>query len=166
MPGGHLICLIVTEISTRHVQNDRGPVAYVLLTFCESVRCSPWRTANRLPTLTLDSFFIGVFDIDTSAEIMRFSSLAFLSLATSNSVAAFAPHPRAFVSPRTMSSSLNSNVLKLSDPEKELLDQVDVFIFDCDGVIWRVGWLILEVDSGGVSSSLSLTHPLSLAVCY
>jgi hypothetical protein len=31
-----------------------------------------------------------------------------------------------------------ANVLKLSDPQSELLDQVDVFIFDCDGVIWRV----------------------------
>jgi hypothetical protein len=31
-----------------------------------------------------------------------------------------------------------ANVLKLSDPQSQLLDQVDVFIFDCDGVIWRV----------------------------
>jgi hypothetical protein len=30
------------------------------------------------------------------------------------------------------------NVAKLSDPERQLLDKVDVFIFDCDGVIWRV----------------------------
>jgi hypothetical protein len=41
---------------------------------------------------------------------------------------------RAFVS----SSRLNANVLKLSEPQSQLLDQVDVFIFDCDGVIWRV----------------------------
>ena len=42
---------------------------------------------------------------------------------------------RAFTStsPRHM-----ANVLKLSDPQTELLDEVDVFIFDCDGVIWRV----------------------------
>lgn len=33
---------------------------------------------------------------------------------------------------------LNANVLKLSDPESQLLHNVDVFIFDCDGVIWRV----------------------------
>jgi phosphoglycolate phosphatase len=39
-------------------------------------------------------------------------------------------------------SSLAANVIKLSDPEKELLDQVDVFIFDCDGVIWRGDSLI------------------------
>jgi hypothetical protein len=31
-----------------------------------------------------------------------------------------------------------ANVLKLSDPQTQLLDKVDVFIFDCDGVIWRV----------------------------
>lgn len=35
-----------------------------------------------------------------------------------------------------------ANVLKLSDPQSELLDQVDVFIFDCDGVIWRGDSLI------------------------
>eukprot|EP00527_Entomoneis_sp_CCMP2396_P008424 CAMPEP_0198146362 /NCGR_PEP_ID=MMETSP1443-20131203/29045_1 /TAXON_ID=186043 /ORGANISM="Entomoneis sp., Strain CCMP2396" /LENGTH=356 /DNA_ID=CAMNT_0043810303 /DNA_START=217 /DNA_END=1287 /DNA_ORIENTATION=- len=40
------------------------------------------------------------------------------------------------------SSPLNANVLKLSDPQGELLDQVDVFIFDCDGVIWRGDSLI------------------------
>lgn len=32
-------------------------------------------------------------------------------------------------------------VSKLSDPAKEILDQVDVFIFDCDGVIWRVSFI-------------------------
>lgn len=37
---------------------------------------------------------------------------------------------------------LSANVLKLSEPQKELLDQVDVFIFDCDGVIWRGDSLI------------------------
>ena len=31
-----------------------------------------------------------------------------------------------------------ANVLKLSEPQSQLLDEVDVFIFDCDGVIWRV----------------------------
>jgi hypothetical protein len=40
---------------------------------------------------------------------------------------------------RAMSTPLRmANVLKLSDPQPQLLDQVDVFIFDCDGVIWRV----------------------------
>lgn len=33
---------------------------------------------------------------------------------------------------------LRANVLRLSDPQSELLEKVDVFIFDCDGVIWRV----------------------------
>ncbi|KAL3943297.1 MAG: hypothetical protein SGBAC_002625 [Bacillariaceae sp.] len=37
---------------------------------------------------------------------------------------------------------LAANVLKLSEPQKELLDTVDVFIFDCDGVIWRGDSLI------------------------
>ena len=31
-----------------------------------------------------------------------------------------------------------ANVLKLSNPMEEMLNDVDVFIFDCDGVIWRV----------------------------
>jgi hypothetical protein len=47
-----------------------------------------------------------------------------------------------------------ANVLKLSDPQPQLLDQVDVFIFDCDGVIWRVRF--------GMRSSLSF---LSFCFC-
>jgi hypothetical protein len=43
---------------------------------------------------------------------------------------------RAFVS--TTKPLQMANVLKLSDPQTQLLDKVDVFIFDCDGVIWRV----------------------------
>ncbi|KAK1737679.1 phosphoglycolate phosphatase [Skeletonema marinoi] len=41
------------------------------------------------------------------------------------------------LSSRTFSSttSLNANVLKLTEPAKDLLPDVDVFIFDCDGVI-------------------------------
>ena len=42
---------------------------------------------------------------------------------------------RAFASSTPLAMA---NVLKLSEPQSELLDQVDVFIFDCDGVIWRV----------------------------
>jgi len=30
-----------------------------------------------------------------------------------------------------------ANVMKLSDPQENLLNGTDVFIFDCDGVIWR-----------------------------
>jgi len=41
-------------------------------------------------------------------------------------------------SSRTLSSTkLNASVLKLTEPSKDLLPDVDVFIFDCDGVIWR-----------------------------
>lgn len=36
------------------------------------------------------------------------------------------------------STQLRANVPKLTEPAKQLLDNVDVFIFDCDGVIWRV----------------------------
>jgi len=38
-----------------------------------------------------------------------------------------------------------ANVLKLSEPQSQLLDQVDVFIFDCDGVIWRVRFVFCLV---------------------
>lgn len=38
----------------------------------------------------------------------------------------------------TTTTMLRANVLKLSQPSKDLLSGVDVFIFDCDGVIWRV----------------------------
>ena len=53
------------------------------------------------------------------------------------------PSRRAFaraVSTQSMTTStqLRANVLKLSDPTTQILDKTDVFIFDCDGVIWRV----------------------------
>ena len=82
---------------------------------------------------------------------------ATLSLALASSARAFSPAARAsstiargaasagaFVGGprrRTMSASttaLGANVLKLTEPAKDLLPGVDVFIFDCDGVIWRV----------------------------
>lgn len=48
----------------------------------------------------------------------------------------------------TTTSVLHANVRRLSDPQRELLDQVDIFIFDCDGVIWRVScvacWSVCE----------------------
>jgi len=47
---------------------------------------------------------------------------------------------RAFTS--STASHHMANVLRLSDPQSELLDEVDVFIFDCDGVIWRGDSLI------------------------
>lgn len=67
---------------------------------------------------------------------MKFAATLFASAAfAARSASAFAP--RAFV-PHRAATSLAANVLKLNDPQSELLDQVDVFIFDCDGVIWRV----------------------------
>lgn len=72
-------------------------------------------------------------------------------LAANSNVAAFSAVgrlPSTFVgrtatsSARAFTSSATSlqmaNVLKLTDPQSQLLDEVDVFIFDCDGVIWRV----------------------------
>ena len=38
----------------------------------------------------------------------------------------------------TATSLQMANVLRLSNPMEEMLNDVDVFIFDCDGVIWRV----------------------------
>jgi len=40
------------------------------------------------------------------------------------------------------STAIQANVGKLTDPQANLLDNVDVFIFDCDGVIWRGDSLI------------------------
>eukprot|EP00980_Cylindrotheca_fusiformis_P008087 scaffold1722_cov120-Cylindrotheca_fusiformis.AAC.17 len=49
----------------------------------------------------------------------------------------------AFTRPFTQATKpLCANVLKLSEPQKQLLEEVDVFIFDCDGVIWRGDSLI------------------------
>ena len=80
---------------------------------------------------------------------MKYATTALLALA-SRSVSAFRP-----ITPRFASSTttLHANVLKLSDPQSELLDQVDVFIFDCDGVIWRVG-------SSGALAGGNHQHPI------
>jgi 4-nitrophenyl phosphatase/phosphoglycolate phosphatase len=67
---------------------------------------------------------------------MRFSRIITATLSVASS--------RAFTIPRnTFSSStrLFQSVPKLTDPTL-LMDQVDVFIFDCDGVIWRGDSLI------------------------
>ena len=80
---------------------------------------------------------------------MKFSSsstamFASLALGVARNVAAFGVRPAAhsMTTQRAFTSSAKSlnmaNVLKLSDPQSQLLDEVDVFIFDCDGVIWRV----------------------------
>lgn len=81
------------------------------------------------------------------------SALATLiAFTTTRAVSAFSPAaPRAafgvsrsFTSSRpNASSSLNmAQVPRLADPLPELIDGVDVFIFDCDGVIWRGDSLI------------------------
>ena len=60
---------------------------------------------------------------------------------TSRAANAFSPIIRRTALPasqRLISSALKANVAKLSEPGKDLLPDVDVFIFDCDGVIWRV----------------------------
>jgi hypothetical protein len=36
------------------------------------------------------------------------------------------------------STALSANILKLSEPNSQLLSKIDALIFDCDGVIWRV----------------------------
>jgi hypothetical protein len=52
-----------------------------------------------------------------------------------------------------------ANVLKLTDPDA-LLNQVDIFIFDCDGVIWRVGDASTSFAAGEcVAQGVSLTAP-------
>jgi hypothetical protein len=88
---------------------------------------------------------------------MKFQRTALSLLATGlTSVSAFTPRSTAFVrssasasatssirrSAFSTTTALQANVLRLADPQSELLDMVDVFIFDCDGVIWRVrfGW--------------------------
>uniref|UniRef100_A0A7S2WKD8 Phosphoglycolate phosphatase n=1 Tax=Eucampia antarctica TaxID=49252 RepID=A0A7S2WKD8_9STRA len=86
---------------------------------------------------------------------MKLSRVAVTTLfSTLSSVAAFAPRssrsakPAFFLAQESVSrtfgstTSLNANVPKMSDPASELLDGVDVFIFDCDGVIWRGDSLI------------------------
>jgi 4-nitrophenyl phosphatase/phosphoglycolate phosphatase len=48
-------------------------------------------------------------------------------------------HSRSF---KTSTVTLQASVQRLTDPQSNLLDTVDVFIFDCDGVIWRGDSLI------------------------
>ncbi len=89
------------------------------------------------------SFF--VYRKAVTITVMKFASAAsalFLSSLARRS-SAFRPIQQAAARQRVFSSSSSSslgmaNVLKLSEPQSQLLDQVDVFIFDCDGVIWRV----------------------------
>jgi hypothetical protein len=82
---------------------------------------------------------------------MKFGRFAISSLLAVPTTSAFTPASRhgmtkhrvstGFAGIRSVSlknTALQANVLKLTDPESELLDKIDTFIFDCDGVIWRV----------------------------
>lgn len=74
---------------------------------------------------------------------MKFLSVAVTSLLATRAVA-FGVQPTAFARSgiaRHISTALKANVLKLTEPDK-FLDGIDVFIFDCDGVIWRGDSLI------------------------
>jgi hypothetical protein len=70
---------------------------------------------------------------------MRFAAATTLLASLAVNASAFGVRQQ--VTKRAFTSAtkpLAANVPRLSDPKKQLLDEVDVFIFDCDGVIWRV----------------------------
>jgi len=87
---------------------------------------------------------------------MKFSkTLLTTILASAASVSAFSSSPLAFMSSVTSTSTpshigatvlrstaIQAKVGRLTNPQTNLLDNVDVFIFDCDGVIWRGDSLI------------------------
>ena len=78
---------------------------------------------------------------------MRFATAAASAFASmAYTVSAFGVRSQVVATRRAFTASsstrLSANVLKLSDPQTQLLDQVDVFIFDCDGVIWRVSYIM------------------------
>ena len=68
---------------------------------------------------------------------------------------AFGPSSRRGISSTT---ALGANVLKLTRPAKDLLPDVDVFIFDCDGVIWRVSGSALVWSDIFVNKASELYH--------
>ena len=72
-----------------------------------------------------------------------------LAAGSVRSAAVAAPAAAAAAARRSYAASATSlqmaNVLKLSNPMEEMLNDVDVFIFDCDGVIWRVSRADIEV---------------------
>lgn len=73
---------------------------------------------------------------------MKFAAATTMFASLAASASAFGVRHSAHAGRRAFTTSKSrlgmANVLKLSDPQSQLLDQVDVFIFDCDGVIWRV----------------------------
>lgn len=77
---------------------------------------------------------------------MRWTKTAVTTLLAARSISAFttSSHSAAFLSKySSLTSSFSTsslkmaNVPRLTEPASQLLDNVDVFIFDCDGVIWR-----------------------------
>ncbi|CAB9503702.1 Phosphoglycolate phosphatase 1A, chloroplastic [Seminavis robusta] len=63
---------------------------------------------------------------------------------------------------RTYATQKNkASTRKLSEPQSELLDQVDVFLFDCDGVIWRGDSLI-----DGIPKTLNTLRKLGKKVFF
>ena len=85
-----------------------------------------------------------------AAAATAFASMAYTASAfgvrniqrSSAATTAFAAKRRSFAA---SSTRLHANVLKLTEPQSQLLDDVDVFIFDCDGVIWRVSHILIVV---------------------
>jgi hypothetical protein len=79
---------------------------------------------------------------------MKFAATAAMFASIAASASAFGVRQQ--VARRAFTSATKplgmANVLKLSDPQSQLLDQVDVFIFDCDGVIWRVSTIISKIE--------------------
>ena len=79
---------------------------------------------------------------------MYTKALAALTLASGSRVSAFSPHVGRAAQRAFMNTALKANVAKLSEPAKDLLPDVDVFIFDCDGVIWRVSEILICIVNG------------------
>ena len=89
----------------------------------------------RYPRWTLST----VLTVSATARFSSaFSSPSILVSSRASTHGARRPTPAMRTTTTSSSSALHANVRRLSDPQRELLDQVDIFIFDCDGVIWRV----------------------------
>jgi len=90
--------------------------------------------------------------VNTAAFSALFALASSASAFTNPSLKIAAKYSPAFIassrSSRAFTSSTKLNMAKvgkLTDPMSQLLDGVDVFIFDCDGVIWRGDSLIQDI---------------------
>ena len=101
---------------------------------------------------------------------MKFAAAAattlFASMASKASAFGVRPQHLARRAFSTSATRLNANVLKLSDPSSQLLDQVDVFIFDCDGVIWRVRPRMKGEDIEFVRDDIGTQAHLYNLICF